>query len=391
MDSTFSPDDLTFRDEVRAFMQERYTEDLARRLRDESTFKAAQVEWEKGLFEKGWIAPGWPVEHGGSGWNVAQRFLFESERAAVGAPDVMPFGLKMLSAVLLQFGTEEQKARFLPPILRSDEWWCQGFSEPDAGSDLASLTTSAVVDGDHYVVNGGKIWTSYAQYADWIFCLVRTDKDATKQKGISFLLIDMHTPGIEIRPIVSIDGGRTLNEVIFDDVRVPGGNLVGDPGMGWTCAKALLTHERSMIGVADSRRYLEEIREWARQEHGGGVRVIDDPWFQRQLTDVDIELMALEFTELRILEKAMKGEGPGVESSILKIKGTEIQQAIQQLRMDLAGSYSGVVRGELSTDQIGHDFGDFARQAYLYGRAATIYGGSNEIQRNVVAKLVLGL
>lgn len=391
MHTKFSSEDIIFRDEVRAFMRETYTADLAARLGSDDTFKEAQVEWEKSLNEKGWIAPGWPVKYGGSGWTITQKFIFESERSAAGAADVMPFGLKMLSSVILQFGSEEQKKRFLPKILSSDEWWCQGYSEPGAGSDLASLTTKAELDGDEYVVNGAKTWTSYAQYADWIFCLVRTSKEDKKQKGISFLLLDINTPGITIKPIVSIDGRHTLNETIFDNVRVPVANLIGEPGMGWKYAKALLTHERSMAGVADSKRDIAEIRKWAEEEVNGGKSLIVDPIFQKRLTDVEIELMALEFTELRTLAKAMKGEGPGAESSVLKIKGTEIQQSIQQLRMDIAGYYGGVVQGEISSEKIGHDFGSPARQKYMYGRAATIYGGSNEVQKNIIAKFVLGL
>jgi alkylation response protein AidB-like acyl-CoA dehydrogenase len=391
MHTKFSSEDIQFRDEVRAFMRDAYTPDLARRIASDKTFKDAQVEWEKKLYEKGWIAPHWPKEYGGAGWSIAQKFIYESERSAVGAPDVMPFGLKMLSSVILKFGSEAQKQRFLPKILSSDEWWCQGYSEPGAGSDLAALKTSAALDGDEYVVNGHKIWTSYAHYADWIFCLVRTSKEEKRQQGISFLLIDINTPGITIRPIVSIDGRHTLNEVFFDDVRVPKENMVGEPGKGWTYAKALLTHERSMAGVADSKRDLEQIRQWASEEVNGGQALLDDPTFSKRLTDVEIDLMALEFTELRSVAKAMKGEGPGTESSVLKIKGTEIQQAVQELRMDIAGYYGAVVQGELSSHEVGHDFGSSAREKYMYGRAASLYGGSNEIQRNIIAKFVLGL
>jgi alkylation response protein AidB-like acyl-CoA dehydrogenase len=391
MHTSFSDEDLKFRDEVRAFMRDNFTPDLERRLACDKTFKDAQVEWEKKLYAQGWIAPNWPVEYGGTGWTITQKFIFESERSAAGAADVMPFGLKMLSSVILGFGSEEQKQRFLPKILSSDEWWCQGYSEPGAGSDLAALKTSAKLDNGEYVVNGHKIWTSYAHYADWIFCLVRTSKEAKKQQGISFLLIDINTPGITIKPIVSIDGRHTLNEVFFDDVRVPVENLIGEPGKGWTYAKALLTHERSMAGVADAKRDMRQIREWAKQEISGGKALIEDPMFRMRLTDVDIDLMALEFTELRTLAKAMKGQGPGTESSILKIKGTEIQQSIQELRMDLAGYYAGILPGELSTEETGHEFGSSAREKYMYGRAATLYGGSNEIQRGIIAKFVLGL
>ncbi len=391
MHTKFSAEDLNFRDEVRAFMRESYTPNLARRLSSDETFKDAQVEWEKRLNAKGWIAPNWPTEYGGTGWSITQKFIFESERSAAGAPDVMPFGLKMLSSVILGFGSEAQKQRFLPKILSSDEWWCQGYSEPGAGSDLASLKTTATLSDGNYVVNGHKVWTSYAHYADWIFCLVRTSKEQKKQNGISFLLIDINTPGITIKPIVSIDGRHTLNEVFFDNVEVPAENLVGEAGKGWTYAKALLTHERSMAGVADSKRDMTRIREWAQQEISGGKSLLEDPSFRKRLTDVEIDLMALEFTELRTLAKAMKGQGPGTESSILKIKGTEIQQAIQELRMDLTGYYGSILPGSLTVEQLGHDFSGYAREQYMYGRAASIYGGSNEIQRGIIAKFVLGL
>jgi alkylation response protein AidB-like acyl-CoA dehydrogenase len=298
----------------------------------------------------------------------------------------------MVAPVIYSFGNEEQKARFLPRILNSDDWWCQGYSEPGAGSDLAGLKTKAELDGDEYVVNGAKIWTTYAQYADWIFCLVRTDSSGRKQDGISFLLIDMKTPGITVNPIPSIDGVHSLNEVQFDNVRVPVANRIGEQDKGWTYAKALLAHERTAIAeVAGSKKNLAELRELAKAEVNGGKRLIDDPMFAKRLSDIEIELMALEYTELRVLAQVASGGAPGAESSLLKIKGTEIQQAIQQLRLDLAGYYSGVINGELTAEQVGHDFGSDARIAYMYGRAATIYGGSNEVQKNIIAKAVLGL
>lgn len=392
MDINFSPEDIAFRNEVRAFLQEAFTDELASQINNPKTFKKAQCEWQKRLNGKGWAAPNWPVEHGGAGWSVTQSFIYESERSAAGAPDVVPFGLKMVAPVIYTFGSEEQKQRFLPRILNSDDWWCQGYSEPGAGSDLASLKTRADLEGDEYLVNGAKIWTTYAQYADWIFCLVRTDSSGRKQGGISFLLIDMQTPGITVNPIESIDGRHTLNEVLFDDVRVPVANRIGEQDKGWTYAKALLAHERTAIaGVADSKRYLGELREIAKREISGGVPLIQDPMIQLRFSNIEIELMALEYTELRVLAGFAQGKGPGVESSLLKIKGTEVQQAVQQLRVDLAGYYCGLVQGELTTEQVGHDFGDMARRAYMYGRASTIYGGSNEVQKNITAKAVLGL
>ncbi len=392
MDTSFAPEDLAFRDEVRAFFAEAYDADLQARLNNLETFKDAVIDWQKRLYKQGWIAPGWPKEYGGTGWNATQKFIFETERSAAGIRDVIPFGLNMVGPVIYAFGNEEQKARFLPGILQSDDWWCQGYSEPGAGSDLASLKTRAVREGDEYVVTGAKIWTSYAQYADWIFCLVRTSSEGKKQNGISFLLIDMKSPGIKVNPIVSIDNHHSLNEVEFNDVRVPVANLIGEQDKGWTYAKALLAHERTAIaGVADSKRSLAETRAFAEREVNGGRSLLSDPLFQKRLSDIEIELMALEFTELRVLATVAAGGAPGAESSMLKIKGTEMQQAVQELRMDVAAYYQGVLPNELTAEQLGHDFGSQARQTYMYGRASTIYGGSNEVQKNIIAKAVLGL
>ncbi|MEM1187938.1 MAG: acyl-CoA dehydrogenase family protein [Pseudomonadota bacterium] len=392
MDTSFSPEDLAFRDEVRAFFDEAYTEDLQQRMADTNLYKDAMVEWQKKLFEKGWVAANWPVEHGGTGWTPTQKFIFDSERAARGIRDVVPFGLNMVAPVIYTFGNEEQKARFLPRILKSEDWWCQGYSEPGSGSDLASLKTKAELDGDHYVINGAKIWTTYAQHADWIFALVRTSSKGKKQHGISFILIDMNSEGVKVNPIETIDNHHSLNEVEFNNVRVPVENLIGEQDKGWTYAKALLAHERTGIaGVADSKRALAEVKRFAETEVNGGKALIDDPLFQKRLSDIEIELMALEFTDLRVLSTVAAGGAPGAESSLLKIRGTEIQQQIQELRMDIAGYYQGVLPTELPDNVIGHDFGSRARQSYMYGRAATIYGGSNEIQKNIIAKAVLGL
>ena len=393
MDITFSAEELAFRDQVREFLAENWTEDLARRIRGEDEeFKAAQIEWQNKLNDKGWLAPGWPVEHGGVAWSVTENFIFETERSLAGAPDVVPFGLKMVAPVIYGFGNDEQKKRFLPRILKSQDWWCQGYSEPGAGSDLAALKTKAELDGDDYIVNGAKVWTTYAQYADWIFCLVRTDSSGKRQDGISFLLIDMKSLGITVNKISSIDDHHSLNEVVFDNVRVPVANRIGEQDKGWTYAKALLAHERTSIAaVADSKRRLRDLRKLLSEEISGGRPLIEDVQFQNRLSNTEIELMALEYTELRVLASTADGKGPGVESSLLKIKGTEIQQAIQQMYMDLAGYYSGVLHGDETAESIGHAFGHDARKAYMYGRAATIYGGSNEVQKNITAKYVLGL
>jgi len=394
VDTSFAPEDLTFREEVRAFLAQSYDDELQGRLASDEpqVYKQAVVEWQKRLFDKGWIAPNWPVEFGGTGWNATQQFIYETERAAAGVRDVVPFGLKMVGPVIYTFGTKEQQERFLPSVLASDEWWCQGYSEPGSGSDLASLKTKAVLDGDEYVVTGAKIWTTYAQYADWIFCLVRTSSEGKKQEGISFLLIDMKSPGVKVNPIVSIDNHHSLNEVEFNDVRVPVANLIGEQDKGWTYAKSLLAHERTSIaGVADSKRGLDQLRQYAEQEVNGCKSLMSDPIFQKRVSDIEIELMALEFTELRVLASVASGGAPGAESSLLKIKGTELQQAVQALGMEIAAYYQGVLPNKLGADQLGHEFGSKTRQSFMYGRAATIYGGSNEVQKNIIAKAVLGL
>jgi alkylation response protein AidB-like acyl-CoA dehydrogenase len=399
MDTRFSEQDLAFQQEVRDFLAEAWDEDLQARVGNIATMKEGMVEWQQRLYRKGWMAPHWPVEHGGTDWTVGgtdwtvtQRFIYNSERAAAGAPEAIAFGVTMVASVILAYGTEEQKAKFLPRILKSEDWWCQGYSEPGAGSDLASLKTRADLDGDEYVINGSKIWTTYAQYADWIFCLVRTDSSGRKQEGITFLLIDMATPGITVRPIDTIDGFHHLNEVFFDNVRVPVSNRIGEEGKGWTYAKSLLVHERlSIAEVADSKRALSLLREEARREITGGRALLDDPMFARRLTDVEMDLMALEYTELRALAAIAEGKEPGPESSLLKLQGTEIQQAIQELRMDAAGYYSVALQGDLSAAELGHANADAIQKLYFRGRASSIYGGSNEIQKNITAKYVLGL
>jgi hypothetical protein len=394
MDVIFSQEDLAFRDEVRAFFAAEFDPAMAKERQSGggAGYKAAIVDWQKKLHAKGWIAPGWPTEYGGTGWSVTQKFIFETERGAAGIPDVVPFGLKMVAPVIYTFGTEEQKAKFLPRILSSEDWWCQGYSEPGAGSDLAALNTTAEYAGENYIVNGRKIWTTLAQYADWIFCLVRTSKEVRKQQGISFLLIDMKTPGITVKPIVTIDGKHSLNEVLFEDVHVPVENLIGEQDKGWTYAKALLAHERTgMADVADSKRSFAALKARASDEVNGGVAMIEDPVFQMRLSDIEMELMALEYTELRVYASMAAGGMPGPESSLLKIKGTEIVQAIQELQLQLAAYYGSALPAASEQDVLGHEYAAEARSSYMYGRAATIYGGSNEVQRNVIAKMVLGV
>ena len=331
---SFAQEDLAFRDEVRGFFEKAFTPEVLKRLRS-SDYKEAIEDWKKKLYEKGWIAHNWPAEHGGTGWTATQKYIYETERSLAGIPSVVPFGLVMVANVIIAYGTDEQKSYFLPRILKSEDWWCQGYSEPGSGSDLASLKTKAERDGDDFIINGAKIWTSYAQYADWIFVLVRTSNEGKKQEGITFILVDMKTPGIKINPIISIDNEHSLNEVEFSDVRVPVENVVGEVNKGWTVAKALLAHERTGIAdVAQSKRNIRLIKEAAAAEVNGGKRLMDDVNFQARVADLEIELMALEFTELRTLAAMAAGGFPGPESSLLKIKGTELQQATQELRME---------------------------------------------------------
>jgi hypothetical protein len=392
MHTRLSDKDLAFQQEARHFLAENWDAELASTCSNWKTMKEGMLEWQKRLHKRGWMAPHWPVEHGGTDWTVTQSFVYNSERAAAGAPEAIAFGVTMVASVIIAYGNDEQKEKFLPRILESKDWWCQGYSEPGAGSDLASLKMRADREGDEYVLNGSKIWTTYAQYADWIFCLVRTDSSGRKQEGITFLLIDMKSPGVTVRPINTIDGFHHLNEVFFDNVRVPVQNRIGEEGKGWTYAKSLLVQERlSIAEVTDSKRGLAQLREQARREVNGGLCLLEDPLFAKRLTDIEIDLMALEFTELRALASIAEGKEPGPESSLLKLQGTEIQQAIQELRMDVVAYYSGALQGDLTAAQLGHEYADAAQKHYFRGRASSIYGGSNEVQKNITAKYVLGL
>ncbi|MDG1033288.1 MAG: acyl-CoA dehydrogenase family protein [Luminiphilus sp.] len=390
MDIALAAEDLAFRDEVCNFLDTEFDAEMQAHLKSKGT--TGMVAWQRKLHAKGWVAPNWPEAHGGTGWTATQKYIWESERSLRGIPDVVPFGLVMVANVIMGFGSDEQKEYFLPRILNSDDWWCQGYSEPGSGSDLASLKTKAERDGDDFIINGAKIWTTYAQHADWIFCLVRTDNSGKKQEGITFILVDMKSEGIKVNPIIGIDNEHNLNEVEFNNVRVPAKNVVGEVGKGWTVAKALLAHERTGIaGVADIKRTMHLIKEAAAKETNGGQRMLDDAGFQQRMADIEVELMALEFTELRTLATMAAGGFPGPESSLLKIKGTELQQATQELRMELAAYYQGVLPTDMDPSVLGHEFGSDARRAFMYGRAATIYGGSNEVQKNIISKYVLGL
>ena len=383
MDLDPSTEELAFRDEVRDWISANLPPELKDKVvRYQSLAKDELLRWHRILAARGWVAPSWPREWGGTDWSVAQRYIFEEECGYAGAPQLPPFGLAMCAPVLVKFGTPAQQQQFLPRIYRGDDFWCQGYSEPGSGSDLASLRTSAVRRGDHYIVNGQKTWTTLAHMADWIFCLVRTgsDADSKKQDGISFLLIDLATPGITVRPLVLMDGGREVNEVYFDDVAVPAEQLVGDEGRGWTVAKFLLGHERlntARIGI--SKRELERLKEYAASQRKGGRPLIDDPRFRDKLSRLEIELMALTMTNLRFLDRFRTGGAPGAEVSMLKIKGTEIQQGLTELMMQ---AVDPAASDELSVS---------IRKRYLSMRKTTIYAGSNEIQRNIIAKMTLGL
>jgi alkylation response protein AidB-like acyl-CoA dehydrogenase len=398
MDLNYTPEQLAFRDEVRAFVRASLPHELSRKVIEHKHLdKADFVTWQRILFEKGWIAPHWPVEFGGCGWDAVRRHILEEECAAAGAPPLISFGLHMVGPVIYTFGSPEQKARHLPRILSSEDWWCQGYSEPGSGSDLASLQTRAVREGDHYVVNGQKTWTTLAQHADMIFCLVRTSTTGKKQEGISFLLIDMHSPGITVRPIITLDGAHEVNEVWFEDVKVPVENLVGEEGRGWTYAKFLLSHERTNIaGVSRSKRELAFLKAIAAKETDGGRPLIDNVRFRDKISRVEIDLMALEITVLRVLAAESAGKAPGPEASILKIKGTEIQQALSELMMEAVGPYALPYLPAQWSDhwlgeRVGPDYAGPLAARYFNMRKVTIYGGSNEIQRNIISQAILGL
>jgi alkylation response protein AidB-like acyl-CoA dehydrogenase len=376
MDLNYSAEELAFRDEVRAWLGANLPAELRDKVESYAHLsKDDLLSWHRILAKKGWVAPAWPREWGGTGWNVVQRYIFEEELGYAGSPPLIPFGLSMCGPVLLRFGSEAQKKRFLPRIYQGEDFWCQGYSEPGSGSDLASLKTSAVRKGDHYVVNGQKIWTTLAHYADWIFCLVRSDSGTSKrQEGISFLLMDMRTPGITVRPLILMDGAHEVNEVFFDDVKVPAENLVFEEGKGWTVAKYLLGYERMNTGrIGESKRQLAALKHY-------GEHLMGDTRWRDRLSRLEVELAALEITNLRFLDRMRRtGQPPGADVSMLKIKGTEIQQGLTELMMD-------------ATDPAASDpLSTAVRKRYLSMRKTTIYAGSNEIQRNIIAKSTLGL
>ena len=406
MDLAFTPEEIAFGEEVRAWIAANFDSDLKDMVAQSKNGyldKEGQVRWQKKLFERGWMAPDWPVEWGGCDWTAAQRSIFNREMSAAGVPVSSPMGVKMVAPVILAFGTEEQKQRHLPPILRSDIWWCQGYSEPGSGSDLASLQMKAEREGGDYVLNGSKIWTTHAQWADWIFCLVRTSHEKKPQDGISFLLVDMRTAGINVKALPTLDGPmegqQEINQVFFDDVRVPDSNRIGEEGMGWTYAKYLLEFERGNAYAPALKRQLEKVSRIASMEAQGGARVIDDPDFRRKVADLSIRIEALNAAELRLFSGRAGGARMGPSSSMLKCAGTEVQQAITELALEAVGAYAAPfvrdtwaeVKGRSNEPRPGPDYAGPVAPGYFNYRKASIYAGSNEVQRNIMAKLVLGL
>jgi len=392
-------EDLRFRDDVRAFLARALTpalREVGERATSVFTDKRHSLAWQRILHEQGWVAPAWPVEHGGAGWNEVRRHIFAAECAAAAAPNLAPMGLKMVGPVIMRFGTPEQKAHYLPRILAGQDYWCQGYSEPGSGSDLASLQMKAVSDGDDYVLNGSKIWTTHAQWATHMFCLVRTRTEGKPQAGITFLLLDMKTPGIRVEPIITLAGEHEVNQVFFDDVRVPQSGRVGDENDGWTVAKHLLEFERGGGSAAGLKVSLCRLRQIAALEAEDGVRLIDDPAFRRRLSEAEVMVQAVEISEHRVLSALSTGRNPGPVSSMLKVQGTEALQRLDEIGVEAAGHYGAV--HQLSAREPGsnlpiagpeHAMVLMAR--YLNNRAASIYGGSNEIQRDLVARLMLGL
>ncbi len=393
MDMHFRPEDLAFQAEVRRFIQANLTGELADKVRrglhlDKEDF----VFWQKKLNGQGWFAPHWPVALGGVDWSPTQHYLFQNEQVEGNCPPVIPFGVRMVAPVIFTYGNDEQKRRFLPDILDSTAWWCQGYSEPGAGSDLASLQTKAVRDGDHYIVNGAKTWTTLAQYADWIFCLVRTANVGKPQEGISFLLIDMNSPGIDVTPIITMDGSHEVNSVFFTDVRVPAENLIGEENLGWTYAKFLLLFERSNSLTGSLKQQLRRLRGIAEQEVTGGGRLDGDPAFAARLADYEVQLRSYEFMELRTLGNSR----PGAEASYLKIIGTDLQQLASELTLQAVAYYGNpYIRDALvhgyNEPSVGPDYAAPAAPQYFNYRKTAIYAGSNEIQRNILSKAVLGM
>jgi alkylation response protein AidB-like acyl-CoA dehydrogenase len=391
MDLSFSPEHLRFREEVRAFIRAALPPHLAEKAAVDGNFSHHEImEWHQILARKGWAAPHWPAELGGSGLDVTSRFILSEELELSGAPTLSPFGISMVGPLIVQFGSDAQKKRFLPKILAGEEVWCQGYSEPNAGSDLASLKTRAEVDADgNFVVTGQKTWTTYAQYADWIFMLVRTDFTAKKQAGISFLLCDMKTPGVTVKPFLTTGGTPAFCETFFEGAVIPKENLVGPLNGGWTMAKALLGHERTLIAaVGLSARAIRRVKRIAADTQADGKSLLDDPGYRARIARLEIKHRALQVANYRVIAGAQLGHAPGPESSILKIRGSEILQQSLELGMEIMGQNSLTWFNEPGTVPAVEEW---VPSLFNYTRATTIYGGSNEIQKNIIAKLILGL
>ncbi len=400
MDLNWTAEDLAFRDEVRAFLADSLTPELrkaGRRATSVFMDKDYSLAWQRILHARGWAAPSWPVDYGGPGWSEIQRHVFAAECARAGAPPLAPMGLRMVGPVIMGYGTAEQKAHYLPRILSGEDYWCQGYSEPGAGSDLASLQLSAVLDGDDYVLSGSKIWTTHAHWANRMFCLVRTRREGKPQAGITFLLLDMHSPGVSVRPIITLAGDHEVNQVFFDQVRVPATGRVGAENNGWTVAKYLLEFERGGGSAPGLRVALERLRGLAAAEAADdGGRLIEDAGFGGRLAAASVALDAIEMTEHRVLAALAAGNAPGPASSMLKTQGTELMQRLDELALEGLGVYAAVDQPEArapgaNSDILGPEHGLVTSARYLNNRAASIYGGSNEIQRDIMARLVLGL
>lgn len=388
-----------FRATVREFLAANLPDDLRHKVVEHKRLEKQDfLRWHQILRNQGWVAPNWPVEHGGTGWSVMQRHVFDEECAVAGAPETVPFGLRMVAPVIMAYGTTEQKAHYLPRILSGEDWWCQGYSEPGSGSDLASLRTRAELQNSVFVVNGQKTWTTYAQYADMMFCLVRTDFEAKAQAGISFLLIDMRTPGITIRPIRTLDGDIEINEIFFDNVKVPSANLVGELHKGWTCAKYLLSHERfGAARVGRSKRELAFLKRIARERLVDGKPLASDPVWAQAIARLEIDILALEHTNLRLMERVQRGGGNGAEASVLKLLGTTLAQAITERQVEAAGIHALPFRqdafslGQPQKGQLSPEWAGTLTGFYLNLRKISIYGGTDEVQKNIISKVALGL
>ena len=400
MNIEFSQEDEKFRAEVQAFLADKLTDDMRRASERTTTVfadKDLAMAWQAILVEKGWAVPAWPEEHGGTGWTPNQKYIFGEECAKAHAPGLIPLGLRMLAPVLFKYGTAEQKAEYLPKMLSGEHYWCQGYSEPGSGSDLSSLKTTAVKDGDDYVVNGTKIWTTHAQFADHIFCLVRTDPNVKPQAGITFLLIPMDLPGIKVDPIITIAGDHEVNQVFFDDVRVPQSNRLGPENEGWTCAKYLLEFERGGGGAAIRiRESIKELKAIASAEGEDGVPLLADPGFASRIADLEIRTEALQFQELVSLDKVSRGESPGPGSSLAKNNSVEIDQQVNTLKLEAIHHYGLADANRISLNGfnepwITEDYAETVTARYINSRAASIFGGAKEVQKNIVAKVVLGL